>query len=238
VVFAVQLALFPPSQRPLLVLRPPPKAEVQWTRLTVPLLFKGTRLSSDEVQQTLIDIDCGGKLQRCADMATAAPLDAEVAHISGPGFISAPLLACAGTAYPGELQFMVRLRPSLSGVAASDRYWSADANHGGYLIWFMDPAGTRVLFTLVVEPNGAYRFIDGALWGAGGMRDAAREYTISQRAGVLGMSRKRQRLRVDWEARGFRQENGGLLAQPGGAQWYSSFTFPEGQLLIDVGPVE
>ncbi len=238
-VCAAQLLLLPPAQRQLLT-PPPPTAreQVDWLRLSVPLRFAGTGTSTGDPPLTYFDIEAGGERHSCPDILSAAPLDAEAAKITGPSFIGVKLRESAEPPYNGALEFDVRLRPSLSGVAGTDTFWSADTNHGGYIVWFIDPAGTRVLFTLVIEPDSEYRFIDGALRGQGETRGGAREYSLSQRAGVLGMSRQRQRLRVDWQPRGFRQENGELLLKAGDTQWYGAFTFPEGDLLIDITPLE
>lgn len=241
---ALRLAFGPPA--PALAPQaqaPAPAAPQRWIHYSIPIRFDGLTKSTSQSEPQQIRISMNDKHVSCLDTTAGPPIDqSPVAEQNYPvdesvvpqaqRFIGVRLSEFSNEQYNGELPITLRIQPSLSGIAGRNTYWNQNPERGGYLIWLLDNRAAHVLFTLVVEPRGDYRFVDGAIQGTGVPENGLREYTIAQHAGVLGMSRRRQSINVDWRPAGFRRDDGETVAKSGFG--FGSITFPEGELLIDI----
>jgi hypothetical protein len=246
-VLALRLVFGPAAPPPAVhATAPAPNSQQQWIRYAIPIRFDGLIKPASEGDPRQISISLNTEHLSCADTSTGPPIDQPQARETHyyyyeeppqpeiPRFIGVPLNKFSEEQYTGELPITVRLQPSLSGTAGGSTFWTQNAERGGYLIWFLDRQAAHVLFTLVVEPKGDYRFVDGAATGTGAAGNGPREYAIAQRSGVLGMSRRRQSVKVDWLLTGFRRDDGETVSRYGIG--FGNITIPEGQLVIDIAP--
>jgi hypothetical protein len=244
VVLVLRLLFGPPMPAPVAqaAVAAPPAPQQQWISYDIPIGFKGITKPADQNQPLQINVALGGKMYPCVDTATGPPLDlpaSEEDHItlfagsgSAPHFIGVDIRSFTTAPHTVQLPFTVRIQPSLSGSASRNTYWTQSPERGGFLIWFLDRTAAHVLFTLVVEPKGDYRFVDGAVTGMGESSNGPREYAIARHSGVLGMSSNRQHIKVDWRPAGFRRDNGEAVPKYGIG--FGNITFPEGELVLDI----
>lgn len=243
---ALRLAFFPAAPAPQAVAAAP-SAPQQWIHYSVPIRFDGLTKSASQSEPQQIRISMNDEHLNCLDTTSGPPIDqSPVDEFNYPidepvvpqarRFIGVRLSEFGAEQYNGELPITVRIQPSQSGIAGGTTYWAQNIERGGYLIWFLDRQAAHVLFILVVEPRADYRFVDGAIEGRGAPENSPREYTIAQHAGVLGMSRRRQSIKVDWRQSGFRRDDGEAVSKYGIG--FGHMTFPEGELLIDITPLE
>jgi hypothetical protein len=251
-VLALRLVFGPAAPAPAAQAAAPapntPSAPQQWINYDIPLRFEGLIRPDDPSKPQQIGIALGDEHLSCSDISTGPPVDQPQAQDNYnnnyyylqpeqteiPRFIGVQLSKFCKQPYNGELPITVRIQPSLSGAAGGNTYWTQSIERGGYLIWFLDRTAAHVLFTLVVEPKGDYRFIDGAAAGTGALDNGARDYIIARHSGVLGMSRNRQHVKVDWRPAGFRRDDGQAVSKYGIG--FGNLTFPEGELVIDITP--
>lgn len=244
VVLVLRLIFGPPMPAPVASAAVPANNAPQQQTISydIPIGFAGITRPADQSQPLQINVSLGGKKYPCANIATGPPIDLpayEEDHItlyaesgSAPRYIGVDLRSFTTGSYSGQLPINVRIQPSLSGAAGGNNYWTQSSERGGYLIWFLDRTAAHVLFTLVVEPRGDYRFLDGTATGVGEANNGPREFAIARHSGVLGMSSNRQHIKVDWHPAGFRRDNGEAVPRYGIG--FGNITFPEGELVLDI----
>lgn len=244
VVLALRLIFGPPLPAPAVqVAAPAPSPPQPVVHYAIPIRFEGLSKPKNGSEPQQINISLNHQLHSCADTSTGPPIDQpavdaynypydEPAVAPLHRFIGIQLNLFSQGPAVSDPPLVVRLQPSLSGAAGTTTYWNASTERGGYLIWFLDRQAMHVLFTLVVEPRGDYRFVDGTITGQGESSNGPHEYAIAQHSGVLGMSRTRQSLKVDWLPAGFRRNDGEAVSKYGIG--FGNITFPEGELVLDL----
>lgn len=244
VVLALRQVFGPPMPAPAVqATAPAPSAPQQMVNYVVPIRFNGITKPTSSSKPQQINVSLKEEMLSCADTNTGPPIDApqtaayyyeEPVAPATPAFIGLQLSKYCQGLSSGEVPVVVRLQPSMTGAAGTATYWNPSTERGGYLIWFLDRQAAHVLFTLIVEPRGDYRFVDGTITGVGESGNGPREYAIARHSGVLGMSRTRQSLKVDWLPAGFRRNDGEAVSKYGIG--FGHITFPEGELVLDIAP--
>jgi len=120
-----------------------------------------------------------------------------------------------------------------SGAIGDTTYWQETNDHRAGLVASVRDASGRIYFTIVVPPDGIFRFVDGATFGASGPAPGTRIYNVALTSGLRGMGRVRAKITASFKFTKVTADESGWSMDSYG-NYFPRYEFPEGTLTFTV----